>query len=205
MIKELKQLLPGAHPRKILVDFEQAPINAFRAEYPLADILGCYFHLKQSVNRKINDLGLKEMYESNDDFRLYSRCLSALAYVPEDDVGNSFDTLAEIFGELNGSSELISYFEKTYIRGRRNPRQRNNFAAPLYNVRLWNKHNSTLEGVARTTNCVEGWHYGIQSLHQCSHPTLWKFLDGIQKDMQKHKALYLQVVMSKAIAHISCN
>ncbi|XP_065312514.1 uncharacterized protein LOC135922035 [Gordionus sp. m RMFG-2023] len=150
MIKELKQLLPGAHPRKILVDFEQAPINAFRAGYPLADILGCYFHLKQSVNRKINDLGLKEMYESNDDFRLYSRCLSALAYVPEDDVGNSFDTLAEIFGELNGSSELISYFEKTYIRGRRNPRQRNNFAAPLYNVRLWNKHNSTLEGVART-------------------------------------------------------
>ncbi|CAK9301850.1 unnamed protein product [Gordionus sp. m RMFG-2023] len=33
MIKELKQLLPGAHPRKILVDFEQAPINAFRAGY----------------------------------------------------------------------------------------------------------------------------------------------------------------------------
>src|SRR6218665_737637 len=39
---------------------------------------------------------------------------------------------------------------------------------------------------------VEGWHYGLQSLFQCHHPTLWTFMDGISKDIQKKKASFLQ-------------
>jgi len=31
-----------------------------------------------------------------------------------------------------------------------------------------------LDGIARTTNCVEGWHYGLQLLFQCHHPTVWQ-------------------------------
>ena len=44
------------------------------------------------------------------------------------------------------------------------------------------------------TNIVEGWHYGLQALFQCSHPTMWKFLAGLLNDCMKQKAAFLQGV-----------
>ena len=50
------------------------------------------------------------------------------------------------------------------------------------------------DGIARTTNIVEGWHHGMQSLFMCSHPSLWLLLEGLDRDCQKQKAAYLQGV-----------
>jgi len=44
-----------------------------------------------------------------------------------------------------------------------------------------------MDGITRTTNSVEGWHYGIQSLFLCHHPTVWTFMTGLKKDMQMQK------------------
>ena len=49
-----------------------------------------------------------------------------------------------------------------------------------------------MDGIARTTNAVEGWHHGLQRLFQCNHPTMWKFLDGLMKDNVKQRATFLQ-------------
>ena len=48
---------------------------------------------------------------------------------------------------------------------------------------------SYIDGIARTTNVVEGWHHGLQSLFDCHHPTMWTLLAGI---IFKQKALLLQ-------------
>ena len=48
------------------------------------------------------------------------------------------------------------------------------------------------EGMARTNNICEGWHHGLQSLLQCSHPTMWRFLEGLHSDCIKQKASFLQ-------------
>ena len=48
------------------------------------------------------------------------------------------------------------------------------------------------DGIARTTNTVEGWHNGLQSLFMCSHPSLWTFLDGLKQDCNKQTAAFLQ-------------
>jgi len=42
------------------------------------------------------------------------------------------------------------------------------------------------------TNSVEGWHHGLQSLFQCHYLTVWTFMSGIQRDIQRQKALFLQ-------------
>ena len=47
------------NPGKILADFEKAALNAFSQKFPHAEISCCYFHLTQSFNRKINEIGLK--------------------------------------------------------------------------------------------------------------------------------------------------
>lgn len=95
LIEELKILIPNASPQRILIDFETAAMGAFTHGYPGAAITGCYFHLNQSVLRKVNDLGMKTAYESDDVLRNSIRCLSALAHVPVDDIGKSFELLVE--------------------------------------------------------------------------------------------------------------
>ena len=88
--------------------------------------------------------------------------------------------------------ELLSYFEHTYVRGRRRAGRGQNFGPALFPIKLWNHHSAAIDGIARTTNAVEGWHFGLQSLFQCHHPTLWTFLDGLSKDQQRQKTMFLQ-------------
>ena len=57
---------------------------------------------------------------------------------------------------------------------------------------MWNQHDSAVGGIARTTNAVEGWHYGLQGLFHCHHPTMWTFLQGIMEDKNKQRAVLLQ-------------
>lgn len=192
LVNELKNLIPNASPKTILTDFEQAAMGAFNHGYPEASVTGCYFHLSQSVIRKVNELGMKTDYENDDELRGCVRCLSALAHVPVDDVAESFDLLTEQMPEHDKMNELLSYFEHTYIRGRRLRGRGNNFGSATFPIPMWNQYDSAGDGIARTTNIVEGWHHGIQSLFMCSHPSMWLLIEGLEKDCQKHKAAFMQ-------------
>ena len=194
ILDEIKRLIPLANPEKILLDFEKAAINAFTAAYPNTRILGCYFHLTQSILRKVSDIGMKSDYESDDNLRIAVRCLPALAMVPSTDVAEAFWILADYMPEHEKMPELLTYFEHTYIRGRRRPGRNECYRSAIYPIETWNHFDCASEGIARTTNSVEGWHYGLQALFQCHHPTLWTFIKGLEKDMQMQHATFLQGV-----------
>jgi len=53
---------------------------------------------------------------------------------------------------------------------------------------------ATGDGFAWTNNICEKWHHGLQSLLQCNHPTIWRFIDCIRSDCCQQKALFLQGV-----------
>ena len=42
---------------------------------------------------------------------------------------------------------------------------------------------ASISGSPRTTNCCEGFHNALSSIFNCSHPSVWAFLDGINKDI----------------------
>lgn len=116
----VKELIPQAAPHTILLDFEIAAMNAFRDAYPHAEISGCYFHLSQSVLRKVNEVGLKGDYEADDTIRGFIRCLVAISHIPVDDVEGLFDDLVEHdMPQTEKVEDVVTYFERTYIRGRR--------------------------------------------------------------------------------------
>jgi len=52
--------------------------------------MGCYFHLTQSVMRKVDEIGMKEDYGESDSLRLVLRCLPALTRVLSSDVTDVF-------------------------------------------------------------------------------------------------------------------
>ena len=93
LVSEIRRLIPLAAPAVILTDAETAAMSAFRQAYPNARITGCYFHLAQSVIRRVGEVGqrLKTEYENRDDLRLAIRSLAALSHVPVADVAESFD------------------------------------------------------------------------------------------------------------------
>jgi len=59
MLNEVKRRIILASPERILLDFESATVNAFRAAIPSATVTGCYFHLTQIVMRKVDEIDLK--------------------------------------------------------------------------------------------------------------------------------------------------
>lgn len=202
VLKKLKELIPNASPDVILVDFETAPINAFREVFEDAVQKCCLFHHGQCINRRINELGLKKAYEENEEFNMAVKSLLALTFVPEDDVIDRFyevverlTDLAEEYPELERVDELCNYFELTFVRGAQRPgRQR---LPARYPIALWNHFTDPGNDVPRTTNAVEGYHHGLNSLFLSQHPSLWKLLTGLEMDM----ALHLKTLADDQVAN----
>ena len=114
------------NPGKILADFEKAALNAFSKKFPQADISCCYFHLTQSFNWKINEIGLKIYYEIFPEFKLALRMLPAMAHVPPAHVKASLELVFEEITDIiereqledsvvKKMDELAIYFKNTYI------------------------------------------------------------------------------------------
>jgi len=113
-----------------------------------------------------------------------------LAHVPVEDVLDAFEELATDMPQHQGIDELLTYFEHTYIRGRRLPGRGHNNKSALFLPASWNKREYATEGIARTTNNIwEGWH---NSLLLCNHPSMWTFFDGIMKEIAMQTASFLQ-------------
>ena len=79
MMATVKRLVPNDTPDTILLDFEVAVRNAFRDAFPNADV--DFFHLTQSVVRKVAGLGLIHRYETDIQFATLVKCLSCLSFV----------------------------------------------------------------------------------------------------------------------------
>ena len=88
---------------------------------------------------------------ANEEFALAIRMLAALAFVPPNDVIDSFETLADYSrnGYWQGLDDMLDYFEDNYIgRFRRNaPRRR-----PAFNIETWNMFHRTDNELPRTNN-----------------------------------------------------
>ena len=60
-------------PSVVIVDFERSVELALHAVFgEHVTIQYCFYHLTQSIWRKIQSLGLTNLYESDDDFRLWT-------------------------------------------------------------------------------------------------------------------------------------
>ena len=72
------------------MDFERAAINAVEETFPQATVAGCYFHLGQSVYRRVQGLGLTEQFGADGEFKLRVKKLAALAFLPPEFVVEGF-------------------------------------------------------------------------------------------------------------------
>lgn len=178
----VKSFIPEANPNRIVVDFEQIVIKSLSSIFPYSTVNGCYFHLTQSVWRRIQSNGqVLNRYKNDIQFSLFIRMILSLAFIPIDDVQISFYLLTTsdyIISNFQDFCDILSYFEENYI-GIMND---NDNKPPRFPIPLWNVYVPTLNNMARTNNGVEGWHSGFMKSVKCSHPTLYKFINFLRMD-----------------------
>ena len=131
--------------------------------------------------KRIQQSGLQERYMNDPEFALHLRMINALAFVPPNDVQNSFDQLAALIRNQygNGADGVLDYFKDNYgWRFRVNaPR-----SIPIFPIDFWNMFPRTDDELSRTNNAVEKWHRGFQAHVSDFHPVFWKFLEVLQKE-----------------------
>ena len=202
----VKRFRPNILPRTCIIDFEVAAKRAITEEFQGTSVQGCFFHLTQSVWRKVQNVGLVEKYTNSNEIRSFVKALCSLAFLPENEVDETFEELQEeieTYENIRGLKELYDYFEDTYI-GRLNRRQQRR--NPQFPKTMWNVRSRTLEGIPRTTNKIEAWHKAIQAMFDAPHPSIYRFFHALQKeevlqvgdlnklragnDLQKQKKIY---------------
>ena len=77
-----------------MVDFEKAMMNSITTVFPSMEVKGCFFHFSQNIYRKIQEVGLLQLYNSDANF-LKMRMIASLAFYMPDKVTEAFEVLAE--------------------------------------------------------------------------------------------------------------
>ena len=188
------------YPDRLMTDFELAIINASIAVFPEADVSCCYFHLKQSMYRKIQQLGLQVAYNDPNDreIKVYVHMTASLAFIPVRDVVRNFQRpKAEAPACL---TEFLEYFENTYVgvaaRGRRAAMR------PRYDFALWNQYDSVIDDLDSTNNVSEGWHNRFRAVVAKHHPDLYSALQEFRKRQADTKVKVLELSQGKAIEDV---
>lgn len=167
-------------PRRLMTDFERGIITAGFAVFNDAVISCCFFHLGQSLYRRIQSEGLQTAYQdsADDTVRNQTHMLLALAFTPVPDVPRVFRKLNQ--SVVESLHPVMQYFETTYIgicaRGRRAA------VAAKYPPTLWNQREAALNGDHKTNNVSEGWHNRFRLLVGKNHPDFYSLLMEIQKE-----------------------
>lgn len=169
-------------------DFELAFLNAAQICFPNTQIKACLFHYTQSIWRQAVLRGLKRQYSEVIEIRNVIQRLLALPFIPVQDVEEVFDEIISNTPETDFDEELedlISYVERTYIRGRRGNAR--------FTPEIWSCYELVLNKFQRSTNSVEGWHSKFQRIIQTHQSGIWKFLEHILKDQSENEILMLQL------------
>ncbi|CAF1333385.1 unnamed protein product [Didymodactylos carnosus] len=62
---------------------------------------------------------------------------------------------------------------------------------PKFGIDFWNMYHRTTDAVTRTNNAAEADHRRIGSVFQCSHPTLWSFLEKL---IEEENATHMEIL-----------
>ena len=192
MVTTIKRLVPNDTPDIILLDFEIAVRNAFQDGFPNTVVAGCFFHLTQSVVRKVAALGLKQRYETDIEFATLVKSLSCLSFVPLGEVEFQFNELVRMFPAENYVQDILLYFEDTYIVHRGVGGVRTD---PRFPPACWNYFNNAEECLPKTTNCMEGYHNALKAMFLCQHPNVWVLFNGLKRDIAAHRLTLQQALV----------
>ncbi|XP_060869712.1 uncharacterized protein LOC132944409 isoform X1 [Metopolophium dirhodum] len=112
----IKSMLSELKLKTISIDFEQSMIQAIELVFVDVNIQCCYYHLSQSIWRKVQNIGLATKYKENENVHQIVGMLKGLALLPLKYVKKGMSVLYDLSNDLNDPNidELLLYFDRTY-------------------------------------------------------------------------------------------
>lgn len=188
--------------RRVVTDFEDAVLRAVASVFG-RDIRssGCFYHLTQSTWRRIQELGLTNVYRESEEFKLFVGMMDGLAFLPLDDIPAGMRVLRNLVPD--GAEDLLDYFDATYVSGRFRPRQDGNAlllrrAPPMFPAVLWNQHNATVNGDPRTNNICESFNQRFKQLVGHYHPDVWRCIQWFRLEESSDYTILAQNAVGEA-------
>ena len=164
-------------------------------EYSTMQAIVMFFHLCQSISRRLQELGLEREYETNVDFK---HLFFGFLDVPLDNVFRGMMHIQGITPDIPGSEDLVNYFDCTYVTGTFRPIDapdninRIQCIPPRFPPRVWNLHENLLDVNPRTNNECEGWNNRFRNL--VGHLTIWRLIKTLQKEQALTEILIAQSI-----------
>lgn len=152
-------------PKTIVADFEKSLQNAIRYEFKKSKLVGCYFHFRQAIQRKINK------YKINCDQA--NLCLNLLKTLVTCDISTINQNIEIIKNDPRLADPdwipFWNYFSKTWIK--------------TFPPSLWCNSKTDSEGIlSRTNNCLERYNRRIGEKFQNAHPNIYSFIAAIKAE-----------------------
>ena len=185
-------------PEIIITDFEIGVISAIGSEIPGTQHKGCFFHLGQSIYRKVISSGLRTEYGTNENLSLKIRQMAALAFLPPNEIKDAWLQLKQTIPDE--ATHVVNYFDENYVRGkvRRMLRGQEVRNPPLFPPALWSVYDRVEASVPRTQNKVEAWHRRLEVLLGSAHVGLFKLINELRKE-QKNMEDVMECIVSGEI------
>ena len=185
MWRLIKMYAPNLNPRFCILDFDLTAKAAIISAFPRIEVRGCFFHLCQSIWRKIQDLGLRVTYTDDEDTAELPHARIIGIFVTREDHTAFRETAGRYERDMDPRlGELYDYFEDNYVGRLRRGRRRDadpTRAPPRFALEFWSVRDRNQVDLPRTNNKLDGWHRGLQSMFDGPNPSIWKFIAGIQK------------------------
>ena len=154
----------------VCMDFEKGLRNAVLANFPGVTDLGCYFHWKQAMNKRLKELGVPKDIISS--FLGPNGPLNLLTEIPIPEIiPKGIPYIRAVFDERGYKKEFDAfwlYFIKTWMV---------NFPPKLWNY----TRNIASEVVNRTNNPVEHYNLTLNEAFPTAHPSMDRFLYTIKE------------------------
>ena len=119
--RKCDELHISVDPTTVVVDFEQAAINAVRTVLGQHVVIqGCFYYLTQSTWRHIQEMRLVPLYNKNKNVKQFCRMIDALAFLPTVEVPDGMADLTGNIPECEGKEQLkqlLNYFDRNYVSG----------------------------------------------------------------------------------------
>ncbi|KAF0985245.1 hypothetical protein HZS_1384 [Henneguya salminicola] len=98
-------------PRTVTTDFEKALISAVRQEFPQSRIMGCYFHLKQALQRKL----VKCRVPYSWSLTILQK-IELLTVVPTHQITFAIEFIKTLTTNEEEVLKFWQYFERTWLK-----------------------------------------------------------------------------------------
>ena len=144
-------------------------------------MLGCLFHFDQCIHRKVQNIGLQQLFRDDDATKRWIRRILALPLAPlasfatgpnGSAVWNAVLEAVPADADIEKVNQLHRYIQNPWLD------MENAQFAPF----LWNHF---VTGNVRTINAVEGWHRIVNTFFKKPHPNIYKFIDIIKNQQRK--------------------